>query len=58
MNLFIADRATKQALVTDLDIGERLEADKIDVVLTGGKEEAFFGVVHVKASFADGIGAR
>ena len=55
VNLFIANAATKQTIVRDLKIGERLEPDKIDVVLTGqhkGKEKVF-GVVHVKASFAE-----
>ena len=37
VNLFIADGATKQALVNRPDVGDRLEADKIDVVLTGGR---------------------
>ena len=49
----IADGTTKQRLVTRLDVGDRIEADKIDVVLTGGQDERFFGVVHVKASFAE-----
>ena len=53
VNLFIADGATKKALVDRLDVGDRLEADKIDVVLTGGEDKRFFGVVHVKASFAE-----
>ena len=53
VNLSIADGATKQKLVNRLDLGERLEADKIDVVLTGGRDKRFFGVVHVKASFAE-----
>ena len=53
VNLFIADGAIKQALVNRLDVGDRLEADKIDVVLTGGGDKRFFGVVHVKASFAE-----
>ena len=53
VNLFIADGATKQAIVNRLYVGDRLEADKIDVVLTGGEDERFFGVVHVKASFAE-----
>ena len=53
INLFIADGATKQALVNKIDVGDRLEADKIDVALTGGHENQFFGVVHVKASFAE-----
>ena len=53
VSLFIADGATKKALVDRLDVGDRLEADKIDVVLTGGEDKRFFGVVHVKASFAE-----
>lgn len=55
VNLLIENAATKAAIVSDLNVGERLEADKIDVLLTGdhrGKER-FFGVVHVKASFAE-----
>lgn len=53
VKLFIADGATKQAIVKELDVEDRLEADKIDVVLRGGEDERFFGVVHVKASFAE-----
>ena len=53
INLFIADGETKQRIVNQLNVRERLEADKIDVVLTGGMDERFFGVVHVKASFAE-----
>jgi transcriptional regulator with XRE-family HTH domain len=55
VNLFIADAARKQAIVDRLNVGDRLEADKIDVLLTGekGGKESFFGVVHVKASFAE-----
>ena len=53
VNLIIADGATKQALVNKIDVGDRLEADKIDVVLTGGLGNQFFGVVHIKASFAE-----
>lgn len=53
VNLFIADGATKQAIVNRLDVGDRLEADKIDVVLTDREQETFFGVVHVKSSFAE-----
>lgn len=52
VNLFIADGATKQALVDQINVSDRLEADKIDVVLTG-ENERFFGVVHVKASIAE-----
>ncbi len=53
INLFIAGSATKQAIVNRLHVGERLEADKMDVILTGGPQHEFFGVVHVKASFAE-----
>ena len=55
VNLFIADGAAKQRLVEDVDLEDRVEADKIDVVLTGdtSRGEKFFGVVHVKASFAE-----
>ena len=53
VNLLIADAATKQLLVDQLEVENRLEADKIDVVLRGGKEHRFFGVIHVKASFAE-----
>ena len=55
INVFIADGGEKQVLVQGLKIKDRLEADKIDVVLTGDtpKGPRFFGVVHVKASFAE-----
>ncbi len=55
VNLIIADAAAKQAIIKGLKVGDRLEADKIDVVLTGDRKrkEQFFGVVHVKASFAE-----
>ena len=53
VSLYIADSATKQAIVDMLDVGERIEADKIDVVMTKGTLESFFGVVHVKSSFAE-----
>lgn len=55
INLFIADGATKTRIVEDLDVEDRIEADKIDIVLTGDTEQGprFFGVVHVKASFAE-----
>lgn len=53
VNLFIADGETKQAIVNRIDVGERLEADKIDVMLTDKERETFFGVVHVKSSFAE-----
>ena len=53
INLYIANGEEKQTLVRKIDVGDRLEADKIDVVLTGGSENRFFGVVHVKSSFAE-----
>lgn len=55
INLFIADSAEKQKLVRTLKLTDRVEADKIDVVLTGDTSTSprFFGVVHVKASFAE-----
>jgi len=55
LNLFIADGATKHRLVDALNLADRIEADKVDVVLTGDtpRGEKFFGVVHVKASFAE-----
>ncbi|MBY5986858.1 helix-turn-helix domain-containing protein [Roseovarius atlanticus] len=53
VNLFIADRATTQAIVDNLDVGDRIEADKIDVVISNGKTGDFMGVVNVKASFAE-----
>lgn len=55
INLFIANGAEKQAIIKGLKVGDRLEADKIDVVLKGDHQgqKKFFGVVHVKASFAE-----
>ncbi len=53
IRLFIAESEEKQALVNSINVDDRLEADKIDVVLLGGKGQRFFGVVHVKASFAE-----
>jgi transcriptional regulator with XRE-family HTH domain len=55
INLFIADALAKRKLVSALEVAARIEADKIDVVLTGdtAKGQRFFGVVHVKASFAE-----
>ncbi|MDP2997104.1 MAG: helix-turn-helix domain-containing protein [Bryobacterales bacterium] len=55
VNLYVADGAEKQILVDALRLEDRVEADKIDVVLTGGtpRGQKFFGVVHVKASFAE-----
>ncbi|HEX8600187.1 MAG TPA: helix-turn-helix domain-containing protein [Chloroflexia bacterium] len=53
INLFIADVATKQQIVRRLEVGDRLEADKMDVILTAEPHQDFLGVVHVKASFAE-----
>jgi transcriptional regulator with XRE-family HTH domain len=55
VNIFIGDGTAKQRLVGELNLADRVEADKIDVILTGDTEKGprFFGVVHVKASFAE-----
>lgn len=55
VNIFIADTLTKRRLVEAMNLSDRVEADKIDVVLTGDTPSGprFFGVVHVKASFAE-----
>ena len=55
INMFIPDNAAKTRLIKQFDIRERLEADKIDVILTTKikESEKLFGVVHVKASFAE-----
>lgn len=55
INLAIVDGATKAALVENLDLADRVESDKIDVVLTGDTDDGprFFGIVNVKASFAE-----
>jgi transcriptional regulator with XRE-family HTH domain len=55
VNLFIADAAAKRRLVDVMNLGDRIEADKVDVVLTGDLPGGpkFFGVIHVKASFAE-----
>jgi len=55
INLVIADSATKVALIEDLGLAGRVEADKIDLILTGETKDGprFFGIVNVKASFAE-----
>jgi transcriptional regulator with XRE-family HTH domain len=55
VNLFIADGAEKKRIIEEIQLPDRAEADKIDVVLTGDIRDGkrFFGVVHVKASFAE-----
>jgi|GEM_PF-2456696 len=55
INLVIADGERKARLLREIDVGHRLEADKMDVLLTVGEgdDEKLIGVVHVKASFAE-----
>lgn len=56
INLFIADSERKNTFIKKFNIKERLEADKVDVLLTTTNthgEEIPLGVVHVKASFAE-----
>lgn len=55
INLVIADGERKIRLLDGVNIGHRLEADKMDVLLTIGEgaTEKLIGVVHVKASFAE-----
>lgn len=55
INLFIADTETRHRLIDGLLVDDRLEADKMDVLLTvgSGGSEKLIGVVHVKASFAE-----
>ncbi|MEE3754564.1 helix-turn-helix domain-containing protein [Mycobacterium intracellulare] len=48
----IATGHRKQTLLSELKIGRRLIVDKVDVILTG-PDDVVFGVVHVKASFAE-----
>lgn len=55
INLVIAEGERKVRLLENIRLGHRLEADKMDVLLTVGKgaKEQLIGVVHVKASFAE-----
>lgn len=55
INLFIASLEDRRRLLKQAKTLDRLEADKADVLLTGtiDGEEIFFGIVHVKASFAE-----
>ena len=55
INIFIAPKNKREALLSQADVSHRLEGDKVDIFLTGNKDgkEVFFGVVHVKASFAE-----
>lgn len=49
INLVIADGERKLRLLSGIDVGHRLEADKMDVLLTvgSGSTEKLIGVVHV-----------
>jgi transcriptional regulator with XRE-family HTH domain len=55
INLVIADGERKIRLLEGVNVDHRLEADKMDVLLTvgDGAQEKLIGVVHVKASFAE-----
>lgn len=55
IRIFIGYGAEKLRFLEQLEVSDRLEADKVDVLLAGGDEgdEVCFGVVHVKASFAE-----
>ncbi|MFQ4138025.1 BsaWI family type II restriction enzyme [Nodosilinea sp. PGN35] len=55
INLVIADGERKFRLLEGIKVGHRLEADKMDVLLTvgDGANEKLIGVVHVKSSFAE-----
>lgn len=55
VHLFIADTDTKHRIIGDVALADRVESDKIDVMLMGEtpRGPVFFGVVHVKASFAE-----
>jgi transcriptional regulator with XRE-family HTH domain len=59
ITLMIAPNEIKERYLKTLNVSDRLEADKMDVLLfgsveeEGSKEEVLFGVVHVKASFAE-----
>jgi hypothetical protein len=55
IRIFIAHGHEKHTLLGDVETDDRLEPDKADVLLVGATktEPACFGVVHVKASFAE-----
>ncbi len=55
INLYIPPTEKRQELLAQAKTDHRLEADKADIFLTGthNDEELFFGVIHVKASFAE-----
>ena len=51
----LATEAVAKQVVRNVEVGDRLEPAKMDVLLFGadGDEAVFFGVVHVKSSFAE-----
>jgi transcriptional regulator with XRE-family HTH domain len=55
LDIFIATGEEKARLIEAFDVEDRLEADKVDVFLAGfvDGQRVPFGVVHVKASFAE-----
>jgi transcriptional regulator with XRE-family HTH domain len=55
IRIFIAYGHEKHTFLGHLETEDRLEADKVDVLLVGATEAGpvCFGVVHVKASFAE-----
>ena len=56
VRLFIPSGAESTVIVNSIDVGDRIEADKIDIALAHASQDlanGFFGVVHVKASFAE-----
>ena len=55
VRLYIASSEVKEGLLRSVKVRDRLEADKIDVVLTAETQagEKLLGVVHVKASIAE-----
>ena len=55
VRIVIANIAERRHYISQLAVADRLEADKMDVLLLGDSdgEARCFGVVHVKASFAE-----
>lgn len=55
ITMFIASSEEKRKYLSQLTVADRLETDKMDVLLVGDDdgERRCFGVVHVKASFAE-----
>lgn len=55
INMYTGTKEQKTEIIRKLGLPARLEADKVDIVLTADTEsgEKFFGVVHVKASIAE-----